>query len=561
MVSGEERRQDKAAGVILDMRSAKREPKLQMELKRTLKKVFLNWKIALLLIIILLSIAAIHPAPWRDGVAIRNVEKNSSAAEAGIVSVNPKTPPMGREVIFEIDGQSIKNINNYYNAMSSLEPGRTITIKTNKKNGIYRLVTRADEKGKVDFGVDVYDAPTTNLKKGLDLQGGTRVLLQPERKLTADEMNLLISNLNQRLNLYGLSDIVISETGDLSGNQYVLIEIAGSNKEEIKDLVASQGKFEAKILGDTIFTGGEDIKYVCRTADCSGIDPTQGCSEYQNGVMCRFMFSITLSQEAAQRQAARTKDLIVITEGRNQYLNESLDLYLDSKMVENLSIGSDLKGKEATGIAISGSGVGRTAEEAKLDALKNMKKLQTVLITGQLPAKLTIVKTDNISPVLGKDFIANALLIAVVSILVVSLILTIYYRKLKISVPITVVMISEVVILLGIASLIGWNLDMAAIAGIIVAVGTGIDDQIVITDETLKGARSELAYDWKRKIKNAFFIIMAAYFTLVVAMLPLFFAGAGLVKGFALTTILGVSVGVFITRPAYAAIVELLLKD
>ncbi len=536
-----------------------------MELKRTLKKIFFNWKIALLLIIILLSIMAIHPAPWRDGAAIRNVEKNSSAAEAGIASVNPKTPPMSREIIFEIDGKGIKNIDDYYSVMSGLEPGRTIIVKTNGKNGIYRLVTRADETGKVDFGIDVYDAPTTNLKKGLDLQGGTRVLLQPERKLTADEMDLLVSNLNQRLNLYGLSDIVISETGDLSGNQYVLIEIAGSNKEEIKGLVASQGKFEAKILSDVIFTGGEDIKYVCRTADCSGIDPSQGCSEYndgtQSGVMCRFMFSITLSQEAAQRQAKRTKDLVVITEGRNQYLNESLDLYLDTEMVENLSIGSDLKGKEATGIAISGSGIGKNAEEAKLDALKNMKKLQTVLITGQLPAKLTVVKTDNISPVLGKDFIANALLVALVSILVVSLILTIYYRKLKISIPITIVMISEVVILLGVAALIGWNLDMAAIAGIIVAVGTGIDDQIVITDETLKGKSSELAYDWKRRIKNAFFIIMAAYFTLVVAMLPLFFAGAGLVKGFALTTILGVSVGVFITRPAYAAIVELLLRD
>jgi preprotein translocase subunit SecD len=41
---------------------------------------------------------------------------------------------------------------------------------------------------------------------------------------------------------------------------------------------------------------------------------------------------------------------------------------------------------------------------------------------------------------------------------------------------------------------------------------------------------------------------------------PLLFAGAGLLKGFALTTILGISIGVFITRPAYAAAVEILLK-
>jgi preprotein translocase subunit SecD len=44
-------------------------------------------------------------------------------------------------------------------------------------------------------------------------------------------------------------------------------------------------------------------------------------------------------------------------------------------------------------------------------------------------------------------------------------------------------------------------------------------------------------------------------------MIPLMFAGAGLLKGFALTTIFGVSIGVFIARPAYAAVVEILLKE
>ena len=54
---------------------------------------------------------------------------------------------------------------------------------------------------------------------------------------------------------------------------------------------------------------------------------------------------------------------------------------------------------------------------------------------------------------------------------------------------------------------------------------------------------------------------MAAYTTTVVAMAPLMFAGAGLLKGFALTTIIGVSIGVFISRPAYAATIEILLKE
>jgi len=41
----------------------------------------------------------------------------------------------------------------------------------------------------------------------------------------------------------------------------------------------------------------------------------------------------------------------------------------------------------------------------------------------------------------------------------------------------------------------------------------------------------------------------------------LFWAGAGLLRGFALTTIAGLSFGVLIARPAYAVIVQKLLEE
>ena len=44
-------------------------------------------------------------------------------------------------------------------------------------------------------------------------------------------------------------------------------------------------------------------------------------------------------------------------------------------------------------------------------------------------------------------------------------------------------------------------------------------------------------------------------------MVPLLFAGAGLIKGFAITTIIGVTNGVFITRPAFAKMIEIQLED
>ena len=78
--------------------------------------------------------------------------------------------------------------------------------------------------------------------------------------------------------------------------------------------------------------------------------------------------------------------------------------------------------------------------------------------------------------------------------------------------------------------------------------------------EEVKGSK-EFVYNRKEKIKRAFFIIFSAYATLVAAMIPLWFAGAGLLRGFAVTTIIGITAGVFITRPAYASVIERLLRD
>ncbi len=571
-----------------------------------LKKIFTNLRVIILLAVILFAVVAINPNPLNKGVTIRNVIINSSASLAGIESPKPTASPMSKEIIISMNNKPINNVLDYYSFEAGLKPNRTVRIKTNK--GIYRLITKYKTEtiilnetinktvteevnatiivngtkvskkinktkiitvpktitkiynNSIDLGIRVYNAPTTNVRKGLDLQGGTRVLLEPEEKISADEMEIVLSNIKQRLNVYGLSDIVVRTTSDLSGNQYILTEIAGANEEEVKELVAKQGKFEAKIGDNVVFKGGNDITYICRSADCSGIDPNTGCSQTNGQWFCRFRFSISLSPEAAQKQAELTKNLDVVREGKQDYLNETLDLYLDNQYVDSLNIGAELKGRAITDIQISGSGIGTTEQEALFESLKNMKRLQTILITGSLPVKLEVVKTDAISPALGEKFVKNAFFIGFLAVLGVSLIVFLRYRRIEVSLPMIVNLIGEVIIILGVAALIGWNIDIAAIAGIIIVVGTGVDHLIVIADELLR-KEQQVFFNWKQRIRNAFFIIMAAYFTTLVAMLPLMRAGAGLLKGFAITTIIGISVGVFITRPAFAAVVEILLKD
>ncbi|HLC46308.1 MAG TPA: efflux RND transporter permease subunit [Candidatus Nanoarchaeia archaeon] len=568
----------------------------------TLSKALKNWRIIMLIAFLLFALIAINPNPWQEGVAIRSVAKNSAAAEAGISSVAAGTAPRSREILQSINNRQIKNMDDYNAFLLSLEPNRTITLQTSKttyrlttrpllnitvlnetenvrinetvqenqtvdgktelinktvERTIKRNKTRSEILGVEDIGLRVYPAPKTNIKRGLDLEGGSRMLLEPETEVTNEELDIVISNMKERLNVYGLTDISVREVRDLSGKSYVLVELAGATEEEARSLISQQGKFEAKIANATAFRGG-DVIYVCRSADCSGLDPNAGCGQQAGNWVCRFRFSITLSNEGAAQQAALTRELDIVDESGQQYLSKQIDLFLDDQPVDSLNIGAELKGKEVTEISISGSGSGVNMQDARADTFANMKKLQTILSTGSLPVKMKVVKMDTVSAVLGEKFTQNALLIGMVSIILVFLVVFIRYRMLSVTLPMIITMMSEVFLLLGVAAIFKWNLDLAAIAGIIIATGTGVDDQIVIVDEALKGSSKGLS--WKDKLKKAFFIIFAALFATLAAMFPLLFAGAGMLRGFGLTTSLGVLIGVLVTRPAYAFIVGLMME-
>ncbi len=518
------------------------------------KELFTNWRVIMLLVFLLFAIISIQPHFGAEGVTIRSVALNSSASNAGIENPSAKLTPLQKERIVAIDGIPIKTIQDYYAATDLLPSNQTVRIETNRQ--IYTLRTAENS----ELGLKVYPAPTSNLRKGLDLEGGTRVVLKSAESATKDQIELTIDNLKERLNVYGLSDVVVRAATDLAGEDFIIIEIAGVTEDEVKELLSKQGKFEAKVGNETVFFGGsKDITYVCRSAECSGINPQISCSAFEEGYACSFFFSISLSPIAAERQAQLTQTLAEIPDGKNCYLDQELALFLDDKEVDRLKIGCELKGRASSNIQISGSGIGGTQPDAITNTLQNMKKLQTILVTGSLPVKLEIVKLDTISPSLGKEFLNNVLLVGVLAILAVVVVVFIRYRQVKVVLPMALTLISEIVLLLGFAALVGWNLDLAAIAGIILTIGTGVDHLIVITDETIGGGRA--TSDWKQSIKNAMFIVMGAYLVDFAGMIPLWFAGAGLLKGFAFTTIVGLSFGVLVARPAYAVIIEKVLKE
>jgi len=374
---------------------------------------------------------------------------------------------------------------------------------------------------------------------GLDLQGGSKITVQTEGPMDALSMDQLITVMTERLNVYGIKDVRIRPWGDLADNEsdFVLVEIAGVNTSEAIELLGKPGKVDVRIGNRTIY-GGADIEV-----------EMFGYNAYGGGWSVPFAFK---NDYAAKSFADAVKE--VYEENGSVYI----DTYLDGKAVsEGVGISPSLQEEINAGSIPKRLQITMGGSSDDPEARDEAKRLHSYLRSGVLTSEVSIVGSSQISPTLAEGFGRDAVRAGFLALAAVSLFIYARYRNPLIVLPIMATGISEVIIILGVASLIRWNIDLPAIAGIIAAVGTGVDDQIVITDEVLMEKVRSIGF----RIKSAFFIIMAAWATTVAAMLPLVWLGQGMLVGFAITTIIGVTVGVFITRPAYARTVQYLLKD
>jgi preprotein translocase subunit SecD len=375
------------------------------------------------------------------------------------------------------------------------------------------------------------------IQQGLDLRGGSIIQIHLDQPVDQDTMSKVTTVLDKRLNAFGVKDVKVRA----SGNQDVIVEIAGVKPEEVANIVGSPGKFEAKINNQTALTGSDIVTV----------------SPYQvTGTQWSVPFKVSVEGANKFAQVAKGQ------------AGAPVDMYLDDKLVSSPSLSEGLaNGVPTTDVEVSGSEA--TKQEAEIQA----KSIQTILQSGALPVKVQIVGISSVSPELGAEFTNGALIAGLLALIVVSVIIFIRYRNPMLVIPIIATSIAELILILGVASVVRWNIDLAAIAGILAAIGTGVDDQIIITDEVLKGDKKQKGRRsrtrMKVKIKGAFFIIFASAATLIAAMLPLAYVGfsrgytgIGILSGFAFTTILGVLIGIFITRPVYAKFVErFLTKD
>ena len=344
--------------------------------------------------------------------------------------------------------------------------------------------------------------------------------------------------LEDKLNLFGLSDVkpIIVE------REYILIDLAGIDIETAMDLAATPGKFEIRIQTE----GNESIHAVY------GEDiQTVGIHKADNNGVWGVPF--TLSQQGA----VLLREAAIETNAVNAPLNHEVIMYLDNEVI----FSAPLNDRLADNLKILPVQDMSASFGSDIESKESAKQLESHLRAGALPVNVEVIGSGQVPASLGSQFKELTAIAGLLAILMVSFMIYLRYRKKEIMLPMIITSISEVVMILGFASAVKWQLDLPAIAGIIAVIGTGIDHLVIITDEVLYEGKLPPTKVYLARISRAFGIIFAAAATTIIAMIWLFWLGFGALKGFALTTIIGVLIGVLIARPAYARIIKEVLKE
>jgi preprotein translocase subunit SecD len=202
---------------------------------------------------------------------------------------------------------------------------------------------------------------------------------------------------------------------------------------------------------------------------------------------------------------------------------------------------------------ITGSVQATDTKSASQEAAEKVKSIESILKGGALPVQISLGSRTTLPAALGSQFLQLSLLAIGSSLVAISILIGLRYRNIKATLPIILISLAELAILLSILG--SFTIDLAAMAGIIAAIGVGVDAQIVITDELLKKDDHKVS----EKIDLAFGIIKTNAIVAIFSMIPLMFSGLVEIIGFAMSTMLGALLGYLLTRPAYAAIVEKVL--
>lgn len=240
----------------------------------------------------------------------------------------------------------------------------------------------------IAFAVFIKPLAST-VKQGLDLQGGTHVVLQaqetPESKVDDDAINRSIQIIERRVNELGLTEPVIQR----QGKDKIIVELPGvKDPEQAIAMLGKTAMLEFKDMeGNTVLTG-KDLKDSKASADQSG----------------QPVVTLQFNEEGAKKFA----DLTARNVGRQ------IAILLDGNVLTAPRVSEPITGGNAQ---ITGS---KDAKEAE--------HLAILLRSGSLPVKLEVVENRTVGPTLGQDAKDASMKAFAIGLAGVFLFMLLYYR-------------------------------------------------------------------------------------------------------------------------------------
>lgn len=345
-----------------------------------------------------------------------------------------------------------------------------------------------------------------SIKQGLDLQGGTHVVLEavdtPEAQVNEDAVQRVVKIIEKRVNELGLTEPIIQRQGE----RRIIVELPGIKDPE--EAIAVLGKtamleFQDE-QGNTVLTG-TDLKDAKAQIDHAN----------QN------MVALEFSDEGGKKFAELTA----------KNVGKTIAILLDKQMLTNPRVNEPITGGKAV---ITGS---RTIEEAQ--------HLAILLRSGSLPVKVDIVETRTVGPTLGQDSKDKSEFAFTVGIVAIIIFMLAFYRLSGFIANIT--LMAYVLMLLFSLKMLDATLTLPGIAGIILSVGMAVDANVLIFERFKEEHRAgkTLMAAMDAGFSRAFATILDSNVTTFLAAVVLFFMGTGTIKGFAVTLGLGIVLSMF----------------
>lgn len=356
-------------------------------------------------------------------------------------------------------------------------------------------------------------------KLGLDLVGGSRIVLEAQTtdtiaKITPDMMSSLQFAIENRVNALGVAETVVQQTGE----KRLLVEIPNiSDPAKAKEFLGETAELEFKKPLDNQYgatgwapTGltGKDVKKALISTNPGG----------------QWVVSLEFNDKGTKKFSQLTQELV----------GKPMAIFFNGDMQSAPVIQEPILGGHAQ---ISGGDSGFAYEEAK--------KMVDLLNAGALPVPAKIIEESLVGPTLGADSIAKSKTAGIVGIGLVMIFMLLYYRLPGAIADVALIIYSLLVF--AVFKIVPVTLTLAGIAGFILSIGMAVDANILIferTKEELKAGRT-LFTAINAGFDRAFTSIFDSNMTTIITCVILYFLGTSIIKGFALTLIIGVLISMF----------------